>query len=248
MLFKGLVCLLVASVAVAMPAVTCVASVRGKKYDITAETVGEFSQQVESLSGLVSTEQSVLFRGKVLNPKDKLEDLGVGSGDILNVLKGRKARSPKPKLPLDLESMDTSSSPPSSGSMIPEMPAGMSQEEMMKNMSPEKVQQAMQALDKMMESDIIDKYFGDDEKIEQARLQMLESADEYNKMMPGFKNEILAVATDPEKWRQAMTAAKEQVLKLKELRKSGAFPPAGAGFPMPGMGMGDSGDDTEEEQ
>lgn len=103
----------------------------------------------------------------------------------------------------------------------------------MKNMSPEKVQQAMQALDKMIESDVIEKYFGDDEKIEQARLQMLESADEYNKMMPGFKNEILAVASDPQRWREAMTAAKEQVLKLKELRKSGALPP---GFPMPNMG------------
>lgn len=237
MLLRGIVLLLVVATAVAMPAVTCVASVRGKKYDITAETVGEFSQQVESLSGLVSTEQSVLFRGKVLDPKDKLEDLGVSSGDILNVLKGRKARAPKPQLPLDMETM-APSAPSNTGPMLPDMPNGMTQEEMMKNMSPEKVQQAMQALDKMMESDVIEKYFGDDEKIEQARLQMLQSADEYNKMMPGFKDEILAVASDPEKWRQAMTAAKDQVLKLKELRKSGAFPPGigGPNFPMPNLG------------
>ena len=42
------------------------------------------------LAGLEVGEQSVLFRGKVLSLSDRLEDVGVSSGDVLNVLKGRK--------------------------------------------------------------------------------------------------------------------------------------------------------------
>jgi len=44
-----------------------IASVRGKKYDITAETVEEFTNLVESVvPGLEAGQQSVLFRGKVV--------------------------------------------------------------------------------------------------------------------------------------------------------------------------------------
>lgn len=85
------------------PPISVVANVRGKKYEITAETVEEFSEQVESLAGLGADQQSVLFRGKVLNSDDKLEELGVESGDVLNVLKGRKPRAPKPTAELDAD-------------------------------------------------------------------------------------------------------------------------------------------------
>lgn len=67
--------------------------VRGRRYEVTAETVEEFTRQVEGLAGLEMGEQSVLFRGKVLNSSDRLEDVGVSSGDVLNVLKGRKPSS-----------------------------------------------------------------------------------------------------------------------------------------------------------
>lgn len=207
--------LMLAAVA-AMPAINCIASVRGKKYDITADTVEEFSQKVETVSGLVAGEQSVLFRGKLLSPSDRLEDLGIANGDVLNVLKGRKVKAPRAQLPKSLDSFSADSLP--KGGM-PDMSSGMAAaEDMIKNMDPEKIKQAMQAMERLLDSDAIDQYFGDDEKIEQARLQMLASADEYEKMMPGFKAQAEEVASDPQKWREAMLQAKEQILKLKSLR------------------------------
>ncbi len=64
-----------------MPPMNVVASVRGKKIDIEAETVAEVSQEVEEKCGLGASEQSVLFRGKVLSPEEKLEDIGVAPGN-----------------------------------------------------------------------------------------------------------------------------------------------------------------------
>jgi hypothetical protein len=214
------VALALLSVALAMSPISCVASVRGKKFNIEAETVEEFSQKVEEVSGLVASEQSVLFRGKLLEPSNKLEDLGISNGDILNVLKGRKARAPKAQLPKSMTmGLDGSASSraKNAGGLIG-MPDGMSPEEMMKNMDPEKIKQTMEAMERMLDSDVIEQYFGDDEKIEQARVQMLASVDQYEQMMPGFKEQAQEVASDPEKWRQAMSSAKEQILKLKSLR------------------------------
>ena len=57
--------------------ITVVANVRGKKYEITAETVEEFTEKAESIAELEAGQQSVLFRGKVLSPEDRLEDIGV---------------------------------------------------------------------------------------------------------------------------------------------------------------------------
>ena len=67
--------------AICMPPMNVVASVRGKKIDIEAETVAEVSQEVEEKCGLGASEQSVLFRGKVLSPEEKLEDIGVAPGN-----------------------------------------------------------------------------------------------------------------------------------------------------------------------
>ena len=57
--------------------VTVVANVRGKKYTIEAETVEEFTEKAESAAELEAGQQSVLFRGKVLSPSDRLEDIGI---------------------------------------------------------------------------------------------------------------------------------------------------------------------------
>ena len=57
--------------------VSVVANVRGKKYSIVAETVEEFTEKAEQMAELEVGQQSVLFRGKVLNPSDRLEDIGV---------------------------------------------------------------------------------------------------------------------------------------------------------------------------
>jgi hypothetical protein len=57
--------------------ISVVANVRGKKFTIEAETVEEFTEKAESMAELEAGQQSVLFRGKVLSPTDRLEDLGI---------------------------------------------------------------------------------------------------------------------------------------------------------------------------
>jgi hypothetical protein len=83
--------------------VTVTASVRGKKYEVEASTVEEFTSKVESLAGLDEGQNSVLFRGKVLNPGDILQDMGISSGDVLMVVKGKKQR---PQVQLQEDSVD----------------------------------------------------------------------------------------------------------------------------------------------
>lgn len=219
MLLKVVLLLVVAAAVAAMPSITCVANVRGKKYDISAETVGEFSQKVETVSGLTANEQSVLFRGKVLNANDKLEDIGIASGDILNVLKGRKVRPPQPKS-ADLDALDSVPATP------PQFPtSGVDDlaevEKKLKSMDPKKLKQSVEAMEQMLNSDAMEEFFNDDAKIEEARLQMLEKADEYERMMPGFKKQIMSIATDPKKWSDAMNSTKQQIQKIKEMRKAG---------------------------
>ena len=76
-----IIVLLNLTVLVAMPPINVVANVRGKKYDITAETVEEFSQKVEELSGLEASQQSVLFKGKVLDDNAKFVEVGIIPGN-----------------------------------------------------------------------------------------------------------------------------------------------------------------------
>mmetsp|Transcript_12483 Transcript_12483/g.17129 ORF Transcript_12483/g.17129 Transcript_12483/m.17129 type:complete len:270 (-) Transcript_12483:85-894(-) len=218
-----------------------IASVRGKKYDITAETVEEFTNLVESVvPGLEAGQQSVLFRGKVLSPQDRLEDIGVGQGDVLNVLKGRK---PNVRSPSAVESSISESVsgfvPPSADSKANAFgfTPGMSQEEYqeaLKNANPEDVKNAMNAMDNMLDSNVFEEYLSDDDKLEKARQQMLANMDHYATMMPGFKEQVEDIASDPEKWKQAMYNAKEQISKLRQQRdairaKSGVVPPSPSG-------------------
>ena len=215
-----------------MPPVSVVGSVRGKKYDITAETVEEFTTKVEEVAGLEAGQHSVLFRGKVLKTGD-LDDLGISEGDVLNVVKGRKAR------PVEVESAMTGGAKAAGAMGAGGMPAsladlqGMSGEAL-KN--PEEMQKAMQAMDQLLDSDFVDEYFSDDEKLEKARLEMLAKLDEYEKMMPGFKAQAQDIAADPKKWKDAMQQAKQQIVSMKAqrdaMRSKGG---AGAGS-MPNLG------------
>ena len=100
-------------VASAMPPIDVVASVRGKKYEIHAETVEEFTSKVEEAAGLEPGQQSVLFRGKVLSADNNLSEIGVTSGDVLNVVKGRKQRSVATPEELEDGLLDGSDSMPS---------------------------------------------------------------------------------------------------------------------------------------
>ena len=203
-----LICI-VLSVTYAMPAVNVVANVRGKKYDITAETIEDFSTQVESLTGLEANQQSVLYKGKVLEATDRLDELGITTGDVLNVLKGKKARISKP------EEVESSSSP----SFGNNLSADFNGEDPLKNMDPEQMKKTMQAMDNMLDqAHVIDQYFEDEEKLEKARLDMLNNLDQYEQMMPGFKEQAREIASDPEKWRAAMSSARDQIKKLKTQR------------------------------
>ena len=198
-----------------MPPISVVASIKGKKYEIAdVETVEQFIEKAEGLAGIEAGQSSVLFRGKVLTISDKLEDIGVAAGDVLMVVKGRKQRAVIP------DSMD-------GGSMTSEAATGFENsmdmnsdayKEAMKNANPEDIQKAMKAMDNLLDSNFVDEYFSDDERLENARLQMLANVDQYENQMPGFKEQALAIAQDPVKWREAMLQAKEQISKLKEQR------------------------------
>lgn len=226
------VLLIVASLAAILAAgnspISVVANVRGKKFEVVAETVGEFNERVEALTGMEASAQSVLFRGKALHPSDRLQDLGVSAGDILNVVKGRKQR---PVTSLDglgpratanpAFRPDESSSPVAASPAMPSQPL----DEAYGGVDSAKFQEeAMNSMNSFLDSDL-EAYFGDAERLEQARQQMLANIDQYEKMMPGFREKSLEIASDPQKWQEAMLKAKESLLKIKQLRDSGNLSP-----------------------
>lgn len=201
-----------------------VASVRGKKIDIEAETVEEVSKEVEEKCGLDASEQSVLFRGKVLSPTDKLEDIGVAPGDTLNVVKGKRQRS-KPISDLDIADIPLDDDVPISQSGGGESPfgagMGMDQESMkkaMENMSPEDIQKAMKQIDQLLDNNFVEEYFADEGRLEKARIEMLNNLDQYEKSMPGFKAQTEPIVSDPEKWKKAMMEARDQINNLRDQR------------------------------
>ena len=201
--------------------ITVTASVRGKKYEVEASTVEEFTSKVESLAGLDEGQNSVLFRGKVLNPGDILQDMGISSGDVLMVVKGKKQR---PQVQLQEDSIDVDGPSQNAAAAMPT--GGMPNFGGMPNLSQEEMNNAMQQIDKLLESDFVDEYFGDDDKLEQARLNMIKNIDQYEQMMPGFREQAGDTINDPVKWKEAMNKAKEQILLLKQQRgkKSAANP------------------------
>jgi len=80
-------------------------TLRGKKYQVrNAGTVGDLQSCVEEQSGVSTASQGrVLFAGKHLKPSDKLEDIGIKDGSIVNVVpdkfvtkrKSSNSRGPK---------------------------------------------------------------------------------------------------------------------------------------------------------
>ena len=199
----------------AMPPISVVASIKGKKYDISdVETIGEFVEKAESIAGIDAGQSSVLFRGKVLTVTDNLEEIGVTAGDVLMVVKGRKQRTVKSDSMKD-ESLSNSISGGLEGASNYDADAYT---DALKNANPEEMQKAMKAMDNLLDSNFVDEYFSDDERLETARQQMLANVDQYENQMPGFKEQALAIAQDPVKWKEAMLQAKEQITKLKEQR------------------------------
>ena len=199
----------------AMPSIDVVASVRGKKYEINAETVEEFTSKVEEAAGLEPGQQSVLFRGKVLSADDDLSEIGVASGDVLNVVKGRKQRTVATPEELEDGLLDGSDSMPSAsafsgaGGSMGGMMGGMPSAEDLKKLGedPEQMKEAMAAMDQLLDNNYFEEYFADEEKLEKARQQMLGNLDQYEQMMPGFKEQAKEIASSPEKWRRGHDAS-----------------------------------------
>ena len=209
--------------------VSVTASVRGKKYTVDASTVEEFTEKVETLAGLEVGQNSVLFRGKVLNPEDKLEEIGVASGDVLMVVKGKKRLPKVDNVSTSLTGETSSSS--SSSSTTTTTPSSKGLNGMgfpgmgnigdipgMENVSPEDLKKTMAAMDNLLDSNYLDEYFSNDEQLEKSRQQILSNLDQYESMMPGFKDQMKDIVTDPEKWKEAMTQARSQLTKLKSQR------------------------------
>jgi hypothetical protein len=73
-------------------------------------------------------------------------------------------------------------------------------------------------MDNLLDSDFVEEYFADEERLENARQQMLSNLDQYEQMMPGFKEQAMSIAADPVKWKEAMMQAKDQIAKLKQQR------------------------------
>lgn len=195
--------------------ISVVANVRGRKFDLKAATVNDFMSQVEKLAGLTPGQQSVLFRGKLLGNNDNLSEVGVSNGDVLNVLKGRKL----PHKPSAFKAPPTSKAPASKGMSggfpsIPGfgLPSGVSEEQM---------KESMARMEEIIDSGFFDEFFSDPEKLEGARKNMLKNLDTYEKMIPGFRASVEDLVSTPEKWQKAMTEAKLQMEKFKELKKQG---------------------------
>jgi len=205
--------------ALGMPPINVIANVRGKKYDVSAETVAEFSSEIETLTGIEASQQNVLYKGKVLSQTDKLEEVGIVAGEVLNVVKGRKIQ-PKPVEEVAAASTATGGANSAFGG-----PAGgetdpAALEEALKNADPEQVKKAMAAMDNLLDSNFMEEFFDDEEKMEASRLQLLQNVDKYENMMPGFKQQAQEIASDPVKWKEAMLRTKEQMLKLKQQREA----------------------------
>ena len=205
----ALLSLLLLGVLVVDASVNVIASVRGKRYEIEAETVEEFTAKVESVVNLEAGQQSVLFRGKVLTPSDVLADVGVSPGDVLMVVKGKRAR------PKETETEQSEDAVSTSGGEGGSLPGFMNQQG---PPNPADMDAAMKQMDSLLDSNVFDEYLKDDETLEKARLQLLENLDQYEKSMPGFKAQALEIVSDPVKWKDAMVKAKEQIGKLKEQR------------------------------
>lgn len=215
----------------AMPAVPVIANVRGKKYDVKAETVEEFSEKVEELTGIAADQQSVLFRGKVLSASDRLEALGINAGEVLNVVKGRRAavRPTSSNSSSDLEESSVGESGIGGNMDL----GNKSPEDILKDMDPQQLDDARRKMDAFLESDDFLKQFDDEDALEKQRQDMLANMERYEKMMPGWSQQVSDIVSDPEKWKQAMANAKTQLMQLRESRRQqrgGASSPADSGI------------------
>ena len=67
-----------------------IANFRGHRQNITGTTVEDICQEVSKSTGVSPSEQTILFKGKILSKADKLSKAGVSVGDTINIMRKRK--------------------------------------------------------------------------------------------------------------------------------------------------------------
>lgn len=176
--------------------------VRGQKYAVKANSVKEFLEGIESMTNLEKGQSKVLFRGKVLSPNDILSAVGVTNNESLMVIRNKQSKlNPK----VGWQTKQHNERTPETKSKAYGSPL-------------DDLGNSMKAMESLLDSNFIDEYFSDESKLEEARLQMLDNLDQYEKMIPGFKEQALEIAQDAAKWKAAMLQAKDQLISLKVQR------------------------------
>uniref|UniRef100_A0A7S2Y1L4 Ubiquitin-like domain-containing protein n=1 Tax=Fibrocapsa japonica TaxID=94617 RepID=A0A7S2Y1L4_9STRA len=226
---KILLLVFLAGLHVSLGALDVFVTLKGQRYSVTATAVGDIKDELEKQAALdPSQDFVVLFKGKVLSPEDDLEAEGVKSGDIINMVPSRKPRPAASPSSVGAAGGAPAASPAGAGmgNMFGGMGGGgmgglgnmgmpQTQEEWdeMEKMTGMNKEQFDQAMEQMYSSPMLNEFFSDPEKLEMARQQIADNPmlRESMSSMPGMSE----IIDDPQKWREAMTAAKEQMDMLR---------------------------------
>ena len=203
-------------------------TLRGKKYSVpNVSTVSQLQAKVESLTGLVSDKQSLLYNGRKLKPddvhNDELEEYGIEDGSIINVVPlsskiGKKKSS-------TVSSASSTAEVSSKGEIASEDSSSINIDSLMKQagLDTSKLQDLMKGIPGMengklpdfkesmsmmkdlMSNPLLQEMLTDPERLEQSRQAILNNPMMKSMFlgMPGF-DELL---NDKEKWRDSMIAA-----------------------------------------
>ncbi len=162
----------------------------GKRYEVNATNVSELQKEIKDAAGLSEDQQSVLFKGRLLNPDDDLEGAGVVAGDVINVVPSKRQRTEKVEASAsawgrinatrahtvgqELEGNKGGSGGGLGGNGgrfgdLGGLGGGMGNF----NMLPEQYEQVM---NEMLNSPMMDEFFASEEKIEESRQAILENS------------------------------------------------------------------------
>ncbi len=160
----------------------------GKRYEVNASNVSELQKGIKDAAGLSEDQQSVLFKGKLLNPDDDLEGAGVVAGDVINVVPSKRQRAEKGEVSVNAWGRINATRAHSAGGEL-EGNKGRSSDGLGGvggfgdlgglgdmggfNIPPEQYEQAM---NDMLNSPMMDEFFASEEKIEESRQAILENS------------------------------------------------------------------------
>jgi len=195
---------------------------------VTARTPANICSELSDQCG--GSKMSVRYNGKTLRPHSPLVSVGVKSGDIVDIItKGGISNA-------DVSSMRV-------GKNMEDMGAGRKQAKNVKinakpgrsvaDIDPADVKRALESMKGTNPSDMmrmlaeneeVERLLSDTKQMEFSRQAMLKNIDQYEKYMPGFKQQALNIASDPVKWKLAMQSLREQIRSLKTEKPSASDP------------------------